>query len=370
MNITGGNPHCSSTGFGRSKETKYSKKDLRDVYYEDKNSSITDIKARQNYINKIKKEKNDKNFCKNLEFLAEKKPANYQQLHKKDYAHILSRDNRSKNLAGDKSSKLQKTYQYSTHTNTSKDLFNYNRGDSLDDNLKIRNEMRDDRSGERSITISFDKCASRAGLGHKMSAKRQNSSIPMNSKNSKSRISKETSADRNLKPSKRVDKNYKSHKKNAYSMPFHDPTSQIIKNLNLPITFESKKATMTPDISAHNSRNISRNISRKNSMKGFEQDISYVSLVRINQDDEGSPENLHQTKFPNHLTRKPAQPKAKHNLAIGIPEDEISPNYENIIKKKKKPLHVSTKQPSSGSSTGHRETMLADRIEKKMAKKR
>jgi hypothetical protein len=321
---------------------------------------MTDIKARQNYINKIKKEKNDKNFCKNLEFLAEKKPANYQQLNKKDYAHILSRDHGSKNLAGDKSNKLQKAYQYSTHTNTSKDLFNYNRGDSLDGDLKIRNEMRDDRSGDRSITISFEKCASRAGLGHKMSAKRQNSSIPMNSKNSKSRLTKENSADRNLKPSKRVGPNYKSHKKNAYSMPFHDPTNQIIKNLNLPITLNTKKATMTPDISNHNSRNISR----KNSMKGFEQDISYMSLLRINQDDEASPQNPHERKFPGQLARKPAPSKTKPNFTIGIPEDEISPNYENIIKKKKKPLHVSTKQPTQNG-----ENQLADRIERKLAKK-
>ena len=49
----------------------------------------------------------------------------------------------------------------------------------------------------------------------------------------------------------------RGHKKNAHSMPFNDPTNQLIKMLNLPINLEKKEISMTPDITRQNSPNIS-----------------------------------------------------------------------------------------------------------------
>jgi len=42
-------------------------------------------------------------------------------------------------------------------------------------------------------------------------------------------------------------------------MPFHDASTHILGNIKIPISFDNKKATMTPDISAHNSKVPSRN---------------------------------------------------------------------------------------------------------------
>lgn len=67
----------------------------------------------------------------------------------------------------------------------------------------------------------------------------------------------------------------KGHKKNAHSMPFSDPTNQLIKMLNLPINLEKKEITMTPDISKHNSPKLSPRI---------DAETSFISLVHINED--------------------------------------------------------------------------------------
>ena len=106
--------------------------------------------------------------------------------------------------------------------------------------------------------MSVDKNHSKSVVFSKNS-KRPNASIPKNNRGSIH--SRENSAERNLnsqKFSKKLEK-IKSHKKNAYSMPFHDPTQHMLGNIKIPISFDNKKATMTPDISTHNSKVPSRN---------------------------------------------------------------------------------------------------------------
>ena len=91
--------------------------------------------------------------------------------------------------------------------------------------------------------------------------------------------------DKNQNP-KNSGKLHKSHKKNAYSMPFHDPTNQQIQNLNLPINLEKngqKKATMTPDISVHNSI-YNKSIKPGQSHVDFDADTSQISVVKVNED--------------------------------------------------------------------------------------
>lgn len=61
-------------------------------------------------------------------------------------------------------------------------------------------------------------------------------------------------------------------------MPFNNPANQLIQMLNLPINLDSKRVTMTPDVTCHNSPNHSFR-------KSADKDISLVSLVRVKEEE-------------------------------------------------------------------------------------